>query len=85
VSTEQEPSAQQVAQLVEQIREQNVPAVFTETTVRPRLAEQIAEEAGVQVVSDLYTDTLGEPGGPGDTYIGMMRYNVERMVEALSS
>lgn len=83
VSTEQEPSAQQIAQLVKLIEEQQVPAVFTENTVNPRLAEQVADEAGVNVVTTLYTDALGEPGSPGATYIDMMRYDVQQIVEAL--
>ncbi len=83
VSTEQEPSAQQIAQLVRLIREQNVPAVFTENTVNPRLAEQVASEAGVKVVTDLYTDALGETGSSGDTYIKMMQHNVQQIVAAL--
>ncbi len=83
VSTEQEPSAQQIAALVERIREENVPAVFTENTVNTRLAEQVAAEAGVQVVTDLYTDALGEAGSAGDTFVKMMRHNVEQIVAAL--
>lgn len=83
VSTEQEPSAQQIAQLVKLIEEQQVPAVFTENTVNPRLAEQVAGEAGVNVVTTLYTDALGEPGSEGATYIDMMRYDVQQIVEAL--
>lgn len=83
VSTEQEPSAQQIASLVQQIEAQNVSAVFTENTVNPRLAEQIADEAGVVVVTNLYTDALGEPGSEADTYINMMRHNVQQIVEAL--
>lgn len=83
VSTEQEPSAQQIAALVERVRAENVPAVFTENTMNTRLAEQIATEAGVQVVTDLYTDALGEAGSAGDTYVKMMRHNVEQIVAAL--
>jgi zinc/manganese transport system substrate-binding protein len=83
VSTEQEPSAQQIAQLVKLINEQQVPAIFTENTVNPRLAEQIAAEAGVDVVTTLYTDALGDPGSEGDTYIKMMRYDAQQIVKAL--
>lgn len=83
VSTEEEPSPRQVAQLVERIREAGVPAIFAENTVNPRLAEQIADEAGVRVVTDLYTDALGEPGSEGDTYLKMMRWDVGQIVEAL--
>lgn len=83
VSTEQEPSPQQIAALVQQIRAQQLPAIFTENTVSSRLAEQVASETGVKVVSSLYTDALGEPGSPGDTYIRMMRYNTQQIVDAL--
>jgi zinc/manganese transport system substrate-binding protein len=83
VSTEQEPSAQQIAQLVKLIQEQQVAAVFTENTVNPRLAEQVAAEAGVKVVTTLYTDALGDPGSEGDTYIKMMRYDAQQIVAAL--
>jgi ABC-type Zn uptake system ZnuABC Zn-binding protein ZnuA len=83
VSTEQEPSAQQIAALVSRIKNDGVPAIFTENTVNPRLAEQIAGEVGVNVVTSLYTDALGEPGSDGDTYIKMMRYDTQQIVGAL--
>jgi ABC-type Zn uptake system ZnuABC Zn-binding protein ZnuA len=83
VSTEQEPSAQQIAALVSRIKSEGAPAIFTENTVNPRLAEQIAGEVGVNVVTSLYTDALGEPGSDGDTYIKMMRYDTQQIVNAL--
>lgn len=83
VSTEEEPSPRQVARLVERIRAAGVPAIFAENTVNPRLAEQIADEAGVRVVTDLYTDALGEAGSEGDTYLKMMRFDVAQIVAAL--
>ena len=58
-------------------------AVFSEAQFSPRLTQTLAQEAGVQhVVSDLYNDSLGDP--PVDSYLGMMRYNVQRIVQALS-
>ena len=55
--------------------------VFTEAQFSPDLARTVADEAGVEVVSDLYNDSLGD--APADTYVGMMRWNTERTVEAL--
>jgi ABC-type Zn uptake system ZnuABC Zn-binding protein ZnuA len=46
--------------------------------------ESIAAEAGVELAPPLYTDALGPPGSPGETYIGMMRSNVATIVTALS-
>lgn len=77
------PSAQQMAQLVERIRASGAQAIFLETGANPQLAEQIARETGVRVVTDLYTHSLSAPGGPAPTYIEMMRHNTAQIVEAL--
>lgn len=79
----QEPSAGELARLVETVRNAHVKAVFSEAQFSPKLTETLAQEAGVQqVVTDLYNDSLGNP--PADTYLGMMRYNVSRIVQALT-
>lgn len=66
---EAQPSAQQVASLIQVIKAAGVKAIFTESTVDPKFAEQIARDAGVGVVTKLYTDALGEPGSGAETYI----------------
>ncbi|MCY4528388.1 MAG: zinc ABC transporter substrate-binding protein, partial [Chloroflexi bacterium] len=63
-------------------REHDIPAVFGETTVSARLAQTIAEETGAQLVR-LYSGSLGPEGSGADTYLTMVRTNVERIVEAL--
>jgi zinc/manganese transport system substrate-binding protein/manganese/iron transport system substrate-binding protein len=79
----QEPSAGELAQLIETVKAAHVKAVFSEAQFSPRLTQTLAQEAGVQqVVSDLYNDSLGDP--PVDSYIGMMHYDVQRIVQALS-
>ncbi|MCS7259591.1 MAG: metal ABC transporter substrate-binding protein [Anaerolineae bacterium] len=83
VSTGVSPSAQQLAQLIDLIRETGAPAIFLETGSNPQLAEQIAREAGVQVVSGLYTHSPSPPDGPAPTYLDMIRYNTTLIVEAL--
>ncbi len=83
VSTGASPSAQQLARLTEQIRDAGVKVIFLETGANPQLAEQLARETGITIVSDLYTHSLSEADGPAPTYIDMMRYNVKRIVEAL--
>ncbi|HEX5015159.1 MAG TPA: metal ABC transporter substrate-binding protein [Candidatus Limnocylindrales bacterium] len=77
----QEPAAGEVAALVDSIRESGAKAVFTEAGFNPGLAESIASEAGVAVESDLYNDSLGDP--PVDTYEGLIRWDTQRIVEAL--
>jgi ABC-type Zn uptake system ZnuABC Zn-binding protein ZnuA len=77
----QDPSAGEVAALVDAIRSSGARAVFIEAQFSPDLAETVADETGVTVVQDLYTDSLGD--APVDTYEGMMRWITDRTVEAL--
>jgi ABC-type Zn uptake system ZnuABC Zn-binding protein ZnuA len=82
VSPSAEPSARDIAALEDAIRKYGVPAVFTESTVNPRLAQQVAQDTGVRLVQ-LYTGSLGGPGSGAESYIDMMRYDVAAIVEAL--
>jgi ABC-type Zn uptake system ZnuABC Zn-binding protein ZnuA len=77
-----EPSARDIAQLQDAIRQYDVPAIFTESTVNPRLARQVATDTGIQIVS-LYTGSLGGPGSGAESYIEMMHYDVGAIVNAL--
>ena len=83
VSTGASPSAQQLAALINQIKSAKVKAIFLETGTNPQLAKQIAQETGVRVVTDLYTHSLTDAKGPAPTYLAMMRYNVQAIVNAL--
>jgi zinc/manganese transport system substrate-binding protein len=83
MSTESAPSAQDVAELIEKIKAEKIKAIFLESSINPRLAEQIGKDAGVKVVDTLYGDSLGDAGTPGATYEGMMRYNTDTIVSAL--
>jgi len=83
--TRSEPSAQEVVDLVDSINQEGVKAVFAENTVNPTLAEELANEAGVEIVDTLFTDSLGDPGSGADTYIGLMQTDTRLIVEALRS
>ena len=85
VSSEASPSAQQVARLVEAIRGSGAPAIFLETGTNPQIAEQIARETGIRVVTDLYTESLTSGDGPAPTYIAMLRHDTQAIVEALKT
>ena len=82
-STDASPSAQQLARLVNAIKATGARAVFLETGSNPQLAQQVAQEASIQVVADLYTESISPAGGPAPTYIEMMRYNTRAIVDAL--
>jgi ABC-type Zn uptake system ZnuABC Zn-binding protein ZnuA len=83
LTSQAQPSAVDVAEIVELIREQGVPAVFAEASANPALIEQVGDEAGVTVVDDLYGDSLGTADSDGATYIGMMETNTRLIVDAL--
>jgi ABC-type Zn uptake system ZnuABC Zn-binding protein ZnuA len=85
VSTEaSQPSAAELAQLSDEIKSAGVPAIFTENIENSAVISQVAHEAGVAVAPALYTDALGQPGSTGDTYVKMMRYNIDTIVAALA-
>ena len=83
ISTETEPTAQELAELIETIEHAGAPAVFAEKSHSARLGQRVAEQTGATLVGGLYTGSLSEPGGDADTYIDLMRYNVETIVGAL--
>lgn len=79
-----EPSAKEMADLIQAIKAQGVKAIFTESSVNPALAKQIAQDAGVRVVDGaLYGDTLGAPGSGADTLDGMLKINTDLIVSNL--
>ena len=81
-TTDVEPSPSHLAHLVDEVKKYGVPAVFGETTVSERLAASLATEAGATLVR-LYSGSLGTEGSGAETYIGVVRTNVGRIVEAL--
>jgi manganese/zinc/iron transport system substrate-binding protein len=86
ISTEQQPKPRDIARLESLVRERNVKALFVETSVSQTLnqiVKKIAETTGVQIGGTLFSDSLGDPGTPEGTYIGMVRHNVSTIVEAL--
>ena len=85
LSTEAEPSARDIAKLIEQIRRENVPALFLENVADSRLLQRIGAETGVRIGGRLYSDALSPPDGPAASYIEMMRSNLRELTRALTS
>ena len=83
VSASAEPSAQAVARLIQQVRAQNVSAVFMENIGNPATLRRLASEAGVQVRGRLYADALSAPDGVAASYEAMMRHNVGLLVAGM--
>lgn len=83
VGNEAEPSAQALARLIDQIRADNIKALFIENMSDPRMMETIARETGAEMGGELYSDALSSESGPAATYVAMFRHNVPALVEAM--
>jgi ABC-type Zn uptake system ZnuABC Zn-binding protein ZnuA len=83
VSTQAEPSAADIAKLLETIKREKVKAIFAESDVNPKLATTLAKEAGVKIVADLHGDSLGQPGSGAETVEGMWLANARKIADAL--
>ena len=77
------PSAQQLARLVDRIRAAGAPAIFLETGANPQLADQVAQETHIKVVTELYTHSTTPPGGSAPDYISMLKWDTQQIVNAL--
>ncbi|MFM7044090.1 MAG: metal ABC transporter substrate-binding protein [Ilumatobacteraceae bacterium] len=79
-----EPTPKEIADLIAQVRESGVPAIFGSEVFPSPVLEQIGNETGVQYVDVLRDDDLpGEPGDPEHSFLGLMRFDYVTMVEAL--
>jgi ABC-type Zn uptake system ZnuABC Zn-binding protein ZnuA len=85
VSTEEEPSAAAVQRVIDEVRARQVPTVFVEATVNRAVIDRVAADAGVEVGRPLYGDSVGEPGSGAETYVDMMRANVDALVDGLAA
>ena len=83
VSTETEPSARDVAEIIRQVKKAQIPAVFLENFNDDRLVGRIAAETGAKIGGTLYSDALSEEKGPVPTYIAMVRHNIRALTSAL--
>jgi ABC-type Zn uptake system ZnuABC Zn-binding protein ZnuA len=84
-SSASSPSAKEVSSLIEKIKAANVRGIFLETGSDSKIADQIAKETGINVVTELFTHSITEPGGPAPTYIEMMKFNTKTIVESLNA
>src|SRR5690606_22155102 len=83
VSTDSEASAKGVAQLVRQIKKEQIRALFVESISDPRLIEQIGRETGVKPAGELFSDSLSDTSGSAPSYLAMMRFNTTALTQAV--
>ena len=83
LSSESEASAAAVGELIRQIKADDVHTWFMENQLDPRLVKQIASATGAQPGGELYPEALSKPGGVADSYVKMLRHNVETLAESM--
>jgi ABC-type Zn uptake system ZnuABC Zn-binding protein ZnuA/ABC-type Mn2+/Zn2+ transport system permease subunit len=83
-STQAQPSAGDVARLVDQVKREHVKAIFLEQSVNPKLGRAVAQQTGTIGSLELYGDTLGPAGSPGATYVGMEKANADAMARGFT-
>jgi len=84
VNAQAEPSAGDLADLQELIGDEDVRAIFAEQELDASVARELSEDLGIEIVDDLYGDSLGEPGTETGTVHGMLLWNARRIAEALN-
>ena len=83
IDTEAEPSAQDLAILIDQLKADGAAALFVENITSPALVQQIADETGLTIGGRLFSDALSERGGPATTYLAMFEHNLNTLLNAL--
>lgn len=84
INADQQGTPQQVRKVIDLVREHDIPAVFSESTVPADAAMQIARETGAAYGGVLYVDSLSEPDGPVPTYLDLLRVTSETIAKALA-
>ena len=77
------PNAKQIVALVKKVKAAGVKAIFTESSLNPKLKQQIARDASIKVYANRYGDTLGPAASHGATYLQIERWNVTAIVNGL--
>lgn len=85
IDTEAEPSAQDLAKLIAQLKADGAAALFVENITNPALIQQISDETGIRIGGRLFSDALSERGGPATSYKAMFEHNLSSLLNALGT
>ena len=83
INADQQGTPQQVRKVIDLVRENDIPAVFSESTIPPDAARQVARETGARYGGVLYVDSLTESDGPAPTYLDLLRLTTSTIAEGL--
>ncbi len=85
INSESQGSPQQVANIIEVVKAQNIPAVFCESTVEPRIQQEVVAATGARLGGVLYVDSLSPTDGPASTYLKLLEHTAETIINGLTA
>lgn len=85
INADQQGTPQQVRKVIDQVKKQAIPAVFSESTVSDKPARQVARETGAHYGGVLYVDSLSNAQGPVPTYLDLLRVTTETLVQGIKA
>lgn len=80
INADEQGTPQQVRRVIDEMRRNRIPVVFSESTVSDKPARQVAKETGAKYGGVLFVDSLSAPGGPVPTFLDLMNVTVETIV-----
>lgn len=83
INAENQGSPEQISQVIDLIREKDVRVLFLETSIDPRSMEMVSNETNIPIGGKVFTDSIGKPGEDGDSYLKMMEWNINTILEQL--
>ncbi|MCY1546967.1 putative metal ABC transporter substrate-binding protein Hpf [compost metagenome] len=84
INADQQGTPQQVRKVIDAVRADGVPAIFSESTISPKPAQQVARETGIAYGGVLYVDSLSDETGPVPTYLDLLEVTTSTIVEGLT-
>ncbi|WP_082786898.1 metal ABC transporter permease subunit [Tetragenococcus halophilus] len=84
INTEEEGTPEQTKRVVDQLDETNVKSLFVETSVNKSPMQSVSQDSGIPIHSEIFTDSIAEPGEEGDSYYSMMKWNIDKIHEGLT-
>lgn len=84
INTEEEGTPAQITSLVDQLKVSDVKALFVESSVNKKSMQSVSKDSGIPIYAEIFTDSIAEPGNPGDSYYNMMKWNLEKIYAGLA-
>ena len=85
INADEQGTPKQVRRVIDLVRENQIPVVFSESTISDRAARQVAKETGAQYGGVLYVDSLSGPDGPVPSYVDLLEVTVETIAQGFSA